>query len=88
MTLKHTPGQWVARLDPNAYLQDGWCVGVEDNIDEVAVCSEKDAHLIAAAPDLLDALQRLLNAEHDEYLTPHGLRNLARAAIAKATNTF
>lgn len=44
-----------------------------------------NARLIAAAPDLLEALQRLLNAENDEYLTPIGVKNLARAAIAKAT---
>ena len=71
----------------------GWLV-VSDASDGVYIKiakglgTEKEqslARLIAVAPDLLDALQRLLNAENDEYLTPIGVRNLARAAIAKAT---
>lgn len=33
--------------------------------------------------ELMEALKRLLNAEHDEYLTPQGVRNFAKAAIAK-----
>jgi hypothetical protein len=45
------------------------------------------ARVFAAAPELLEALQRLLKGEDDEYLTPQGLRNLARAAIAKATGS-
>lgn len=80
---KHTPGPWVARPDPNACLPDDWCVGIGDslaNIDKVAVCSERDAHLIAAAPDLLDACRKALYAlkgrEHDQFL---------RDAISKAT---
>ena len=71
----------------------GWLV-VSDASDGVYIKiakglgTEKEqslARLIAAAPDLLEALQRLLNAENDGYLTPIGVRNLARAAIAKAT---
>jgi hypothetical protein len=65
---KHTPGPWVARPDPNALLHDDWCVGIGDslaNIDKVAVCSERDARLIAAAPDLLEVLQELINCPYD-----------------------
>ena len=57
---KHTLGPWIARPDPNAISPDDWCIGIGDslqNIDKVAVCSERDAHLIAAAPDLLEALK-------------------------------
>jgi hypothetical protein len=47
-----TPGPWVARKDPHGFGLDA-CIGVADEsnpIDCVAVCSEKDARLIAAAP--------------------------------------
>jgi hypothetical protein len=63
MSTQHTPGPWVARPDPNAISSDDWCVGIGDNlanIDKVAVCSKRDARLIAAAPELLKELQTLL----------------------------
>ena len=89
---KHTPGPWVARPDPNACQPDDWCVGIGDslaNIDKVAVCSERDAHLIAAAPDLLEALKSIVKSladQDDEGLIEHAQQMIdARAAIAKAT---
>jgi hypothetical protein len=95
----HTPGPWVARPDPNACLEDDWCVGIGDslaNIDKVAVCSKRDARLIAAAPDLLEALQKFSDYVHAEQSSTDGAVTystttinhfafLARAAIAKAT---
>jgi len=46
--------------------------------------SEADARLIAAAPDLLEALAEYVNADPvDEEL--NGRKRMARAAIAKAT---
>ena len=85
MNTKHTPGPWVARPDPNAFMHDDWCVGIGEslaNIDKVAVCSEKDARLIAAAPDLLEIATRLVN----DGLSTSLVRD-ARAAIAKATGS-
>jgi hypothetical protein len=72
-------------------LPDDWCVGIGDslaNIDKVAVCSERDARLIAAAPDLLNALMRLIatgldQRTHHEFMSDP--THYARAAIAKAT---
>ena len=95
MTVKHTPGPWRVEVDtdPEASWERKWPT-INAEKYEVVGCEgfygdyETDmanARLIAAAPDLLEALQRLLNAENDEYLTPIGVRNLARAAIAKAT---
>lgn len=63
MSAKHTPGPWVARPDPNAISSDDWCVGIGDsleNIDKVAVCSERDARLIAAAPELLAKCEKVV----------------------------
>ena len=72
---KHTPGPW---------LRLGRSIGV--GAGEIATVWELEgkaianARLIAAAPDLLDALVMMLDA----YEIP-AVRDRARAAIAKAT---
>lgn len=87
----HTPGPWavddngnVVGADANGtprVLPDGWPEVVAE------VYEDSDARLIAAAPDLLQALQRLL----DDYryvalgAEKEGLVEEADAAIAKAT---
>ena len=88
----HTPGPWFARKDPNALDDDDWCVGTgPENIDKVAVCSAWDAHLIAAAPELLDVVngfRRKLETYVNVYPGDKQLRRLLSncdAAIAKAT---
>lgn len=88
---KHTPGPWIAMQDPNAMLGDDWVIGRPcGKPDEVAVCSKKDAHLIASAPDLLDALNQAHMALIG-YLPNHrndviaSAISVARNAIAKAT---
>ncbi|NLZ11107.1 MAG: hypothetical protein GX086_07235 [Alcaligenaceae bacterium] len=81
--LKNTPGPWVARPDSNSISSDDWCVGTNDKIDAVAVCGERDASLIAAAPDLLEALQAVVDAAGPDGGPAIGM---ALAAIAKATN--
>jgi hypothetical protein len=49
---------------------------------------DADLHLIAAAPDLLEALQRMLDS-HEDACTGYGegAAEKARAAIAKATRS-
>lgn len=55
----HTPAPWVATKDPDGCADD-WMIGVPDGKpDLVAVCNKRDAALIAAAPELLEALQDL-----------------------------
>lgn len=85
MTYKHTPGPWIARE---------WCghyqVAQDDSGDAVAgvYCAKSDlanARLIAAAPDLLAALQDVADDTDGMVLMPPGLANKVRAAIAKAT---
>lgn len=59
--MKHTPGPWIAMPDPDSIAGDDFVIGREGNRpDEVAVCSERDARLIAAAPELLEAVYRIL----------------------------
>lgn len=86
MAEKHTPGPWVVERGQSV-------AGCGDEFDVTAghgsVCvaqppSEADAHLIAAAPDMLRALQSLFlpgsgAAMHSECW------DLVRAAVKKAT---
>jgi len=83
----HTPGPWVAE-----------CIGVSshgpDGVDVYEVTngytriaehvSEADARLIAAAPELLEALQKIANVDKVPMLASEVIA-VAKAAIAKAT---
>ena len=83
---KHTPGPWIAKPDPStgASLED-WVVGTADAIDEVAVCYRRDAHLIAAAPEMLEALEGAVEAlDSDNPDIQLRAAVAARAAMAKA----
>ncbi len=92
---RHTQGPWKwksARTQQHLAGADGCYIGVTcdiPNTDQKAA----NAHLIAAAPDMLDALRAILEAHTDEgefatITAEHGMRELvamAAAAIAKAT---
>lgn len=72
---KGTPGPWIVRS------QEIQSVGTEDKM--TAMCyGIENANLIAAAPDLLEALQDALHA-HDKH-GEHSEWDFARAAIARA----
>jgi hypothetical protein len=97
-TFKHTPGPW-ARIGTTVYalMHDGWKRGVEQFKNRFTVqvqrdreCSEEEAEanarLIAAAPDLLEALEQAVTSMQDSgYPNSHVAVRAARAAIAKAT---
>jgi len=98
---KHTPGPWSIQTS-NSYRRIGNNMG-DGNV--LSPCNQPDGHpdlyfqnggfngpdarLIAAAPDLLEALQVVLR----DHMAVHGVGDLemqpalfqARAAIAKAT---
>lgn len=59
---------------------------VEAGDEVIAYAFEADhARLIAAAPELLEALQRYVVGDETEARTDNNLYRTARAAIAKAT---
>ncbi len=86
---KFTPGPWE-------HTGQGDIVGKEDNgygLGYVDVCSvylrtvrgrtNANARLIAAAPDLLEALSEIIN-DGGKFVMTHETHRKARAAIAKA----
>jgi len=88
----HTPGPWTARKSRGlnsyeinaigAYLADVWGADdpVPNGVPRKAV--KANAHLIAAAPDLLAAIKALLAASM--YRDHPAESDMAIAAIAKA----
>ena len=84
---KHTPGPW--HIDPIKTHANGNRRIMAEQCTPVAVVPEHlaaDARLIAAAPDLLEALKTLLgDTEDSDYMSRKERENMARAAIAKAT---
>ena len=99
MTQQHTPGPWTLRRlkpDPHGIIMiGGWEIWtrlydvVGGTLGVAPIRNEADARLIAAAPDLLAALQVLVLTPHILYYLetrdPMALKQ-AQAAIAKATS--
>ena len=91
MSARHTPGPWIGYKDKGVYVGEGLLNPVFET--GCGCCTEKhlsaaNARLIAAAPDLLEALIRLIatgldQREHEEFMSNPA--HYARAAIAKAT---
>lgn len=84
MSAQHTPGPWLHQPDQEKIVSSsGQTIVYELN------SSEEDARLIAAAPDLLAALEQIerLGREADGSMVDVRamLGDIARAAIAKAT---
>ena len=91
MEAKFTNGLWVVKGDEVGYISqhDDQSFGMFCPV--AIVCGEKYRNLIAAAPELLEAVQRLLPDAHwaVDYLVGEPDEDediaFARAAIAKAT---
>jgi len=93
MSEQHTPGPWKAH--PTGLARSGlpeyqihWS-DIGECVAEV-VHGTADAKLIAAAPDLLEALYKALafiEGYESEWAEPFECGDLARDAIAKATGS-
>ncbi len=90
-----TPGPWKLIWHSNTTYPFPLSVHTEDDSSWIArdgtISSEANARLIAAAPDLLAALEGMmasswLSIDHDRNRMPDAMdyRDKARAAIAKA----
>lgn len=85
MTAKHTPGPWFATKDSKyneiARIGRAWNISTELPLSHFGDI-DADAKLIAAAPELLEAVRLLVHsADAKAY-------QAGRAAIAKATGTI
>jgi hypothetical protein len=88
---KHTQGQWIVAPSSNKGNGSAWrdihSTGGPFSPSYVGEALEQDAQLIAAAPDLLEALQQLVDSDPvDAVRNPELAFRKAREAIAKATN--
>lgn len=87
----HTPGLWS--IGPHQrIISRGWGIRISDDSAIAYVLGEKNpelqanARLIAAAPDILEALQRLIDAPgHGTHEAMRRAYEAASAAVAKAT---
>lgn len=87
MKPKHTPGPWhVTSMTLNLVVV-GANGGAVARTDYAGTLDEDNARLIAAAPEMLDALERLLSVIEKRFgsASLDGTMMIARAAIAKAT---
>ena len=86
---KHTEGPWEARQSVRGY----WFIEHQQGGEAYTLtkldCSEADSRLIASAPELLDALQDIVDAYQKHFdampVAWQTYDNIARAAITKAT---
>ena len=93
MSAQHTPGPWRSSGSLTIYIEarlgDGWIqevcsVGPTEADKGYGEQQQANARLIAAAPDLLEALQAVLANSLDSKGLADAHKQ-ARAAIAKAT---
>lgn len=85
---KHTPGPWSCRRDAQYYYSvyaDELRVATASDL--IADKGKANARLIAAAPDLLEVAQRILDRGYvsESIEEERGDHNRLVAAIAKAT---
>ena len=82
--MSHAPGPWKFGYTDN--LEYPIIIGADDEV--VCVMREgvsiKDGNLLAMAPELMEALKLIANAENSALDLAY-CKGIARAAIAKAT---
>ena len=90
MSAKHTPGPWETLTFSNHELQTDFAMVKIGSRAHMVGCSEEDkanARLIAAAPELLEALKTLRDAlDPDDWMGELTMHDFIDLAIAKAAN--
>jgi hypothetical protein len=92
----HTAGPWSVQTTKTRLGLDKLHIATRDNVTEIAIMRNTyaprtlaNARLIAAAPDMLDALCRIADGQWPDNIAETegtlAMREVAREAIAKAT---
>jgi len=87
MKNQHTPGSWAVSPYNNITSRNGTVAKTEQMPGNDDAERKANANLIAAAPDLLSALQEMMSVfkDHEQYDEESAeVVSMARAAIAKA----
>jgi len=89
MTATHTPGPWIAHCAPSgAWIEDvNMAVIAKWDGESAGRMAMPNARLIAAAPDLLAALEQALCSKIGDWQCGNGWEKAARAAISRAKAT-
>ena len=88
--MSHTPGPWVPFQNVGAYSDDynsglGWdIVGPKAPRLAGRFVSAADAYLVASAPDLLEALEHVIDDMLDGHCVCEAIKQQVIAAVAKA----
>jgi len=84
MTTEHTPGPWYSQPTAGHEMHGQSAIASEANGKTVAIAyyGQADARLLAAAPEMLLALQHI---DSNAAESVGWIRRVAREAIAKAT---
>jgi hypothetical protein len=77
---KHTPGEWIGKATGAG---QGLIYAEKDGRNVAVAYHARDTDLIAAAPDMLEALQAWTEFSANKNI-PFGLISQTRLAIAKA----
>lgn len=91
MSAQHTPGPWHVGGSDKSTIYNKYGQRIANSFEGVLVTQASDetcqanARLIAAAPDLLELLQELVDGMTDVEDSDSRVLFRARAAIAKAT---
>ena len=86
---KYIPGPWIpTEMNPDNPSLDAWRISTNDETISLHVAGKANAHLIAAAPDLLSACHQAL-AAMETHLTLRSYsygpeKDALREAITKA----
>ncbi len=85
---KHTPDSWILRTWDNGSWEivavDGMVIASRNSYEDRAVEMAANAHLIAAAPDLLAVVQSAIRCHESHQMYDKWSLHAARAAVAKA----
>lgn len=88
MKTKFTPGPWIAGPQDIGRMIESPTAAINSTIGCIHGCSEADAHLIAAAPEMYDLLEwtiEMLEGEHPESVNGKNLYgDRVRSLLKKA----